>query len=90
MGVERCAFTLHRADFGEIGLERLRRALDRTRDVEALDVAAPLPDRIDRRLAIEARHRAILHHPRAAKTFERFIGVARRPLADPVFADRGA
>ena len=88
--VERRALALHRGDFGEIGFERLRRALDRAGDVEALDIAAPLPDRVDRRLAIEARHRAVLHHPRAAEAFQRLVGVARRALADPVFADRGA
>ena len=45
-------------NFGEIGLQRLRRALDRAQQCRGMDVAAAFPDRIDRRLAIEPRHRA--------------------------------
>ena len=90
MGVERGALASGRVHLGEIGGQRLRRALQRPENVQALDVAAALPDRVDRRLAIEAGHRAILHHPGAADALHRLVGVARRPLADPVLADRRA
>ena len=90
MRIERGVFAARLADLLEIGLQRIRRLLDRAQHVEALHVAAAFPDRVDRRLAIKPRHRRILHHARAADAFHRLVGVHRRALADPVFAERRA
>ena len=66
------------------------RLLHGAQHVEALHVAAAFPDRVDRRLAEQPRERAVLHHAAAADALHRLVGVARRALADPVFADRRA
>ena len=67
----------------------LRLALQRTQRVQALDVATALPDRVERRLAIQARQQRFLHVPVAAQAFLRFIDHRDRALADPELADRG-
>jgi hypothetical protein len=76
------------AEFGEEGLAGVGLAMQRAQDVEALDVAAAFPDRIERRLAIQARQQRFLDVTVAAEAFLRFVDEGRRTLADPVFADR--
>ena len=75
-------------DLGEEGLERLRPADHRPQHVEALDVARALPDRVQRRLAIEARHPRLLDVAVAAEALERLAGVRDGPLAEPVLEHR--
>ena len=50
----------------------------RAQDVEALDVARALPDRVERRLAVEARHPGLLDVAVAAEALERLARVRRR------------
>ena len=59
-----------------------------TQDVERDHIARPFPDRVERRLAEQARHRAGFDISGAAMRLHRFIDEARRPLADPIFGDR--
>ena len=58
-------------------------------DVEALDVARAFPDRVDGRLAVEARQHRLLDVAVAAEALERLGHVAGRHPADPVLGDRG-
>ncbi len=60
----------------------------RPQDVERVDVARALPDRVQRRLAVEPRQPALLDVPVAAEALQRLADDGRRPLADPVLADR--
>ena len=71
-------------DLGEQGVERFGALLDRPQHVQALDVARPFPDRVQRRLAVEARHPPLLHVAVAAQALQRLGGVDRRALAGPV------
>src|SRR3989442_1791633 len=48
-------------DLGEEGLDRFGRADHPAEHVEAVDVPRALPDRVERRLAVEARHSRQLH-----------------------------
>ena len=57
--------------------------------VQALDVAAAFPDRVERRLPVQARQNRFLDVAVAAEAFLRFVDERRGALADPVFADRG-
>ena len=66
-----------------------RFATERTQHVEALDVAAAFPDRIERRLPVEPRQDGFLHVAGAAQAFLRLVDEGRRALADPVLADGG-
>src|SRR2546428_5275672 len=50
---------------------RLRLAIHRTEDVEGVHVARALPDRIERRLAIQAGPYSFLHAAAASPAFER-------------------
>ena len=74
---------------GEEDLERARRARQRAQHVEADDVARALPDRRERRLAVQARHARLLDVAGAAEALERLERVVRGALAGPVLADRG-
>ena len=69
-------------------LERFRVCPQRPLDIEAHDVAGPLPDGIDRRLAIEPCQRPVLDIAIAAEALHRFEGKARQGLADAVFDRR--
>src|SRR5881227_877489 len=75
-------------DLAEQRLHRLRLARHGAQDVEADDVARPLPDRVERRLAVEARHHGLLDVAVPAEALERLGDVHRRPLADPVLDHR--
>ena len=75
-------------DLAEEHLHRLRLALHRPQDVEADDVARPLPDAVERGLAIEPLHQVIGDEAIAAMAFERFRNELRRALAGPVLGDR--
>ena len=75
-------------DLGEEGLDRGRALHHRPQDVEALDVAAALPDRVQRALAEEARHPRLLDVAVAAEALEALAGVGRGPLRDPVLEHR--
>ena len=61
----------------------------RPQHVEALDVARSLPDRVERRLAVEARHPGLLDVAVAAQALQRLDRVDRRALAGPVLEHRG-
>ena len=64
-------------------------ALDhRPQDVEALDVAGALPDRVQRRLAEQPRHPRLLDVAVAAEALERLDRVRGGALADPVLEHR--
>ena len=76
-------------DLGEEHLERARRARQRAQHVEAHDVARALPDRGQRRLAVQARHARLLDVAGAAVALERLERVVGGALARPVLADRG-
>ncbi len=69
-------------------LERARRARQRAQHVEAHHVARALPDRGQRRLAVQARHPRLLDVAVAAEALERLERVVRGALARPVLADR--
>jgi len=51
-------------------LQNLRRTAERVQDVKRHDVARALPDRGQRRLAVQARHAGLLHVAVAAEAFE--------------------
>ena len=74
-------------DLGEEHLERARRARQRAQHVEAHDVARALPDRGERRLAVEARHARLLDVAVAAEALQRLERVVGGALARPVLAD---
>ena len=74
---------------GEEGLDRGRVLDHRPQHVEALDVARALPDRGQRRLAVEARHARLLDVAVAAEALEASTACAGRPLADPVLEHGG-
>lgn len=67
---------------------RLRLAAECLQDVERLDVAAALPDRIERRFAVEPRQDRLLDVARPAQALLRFVHFDRRSFADAVLADR--
>ena len=75
-------------DIGENRFERLRALAQNPHDVEAHDIAGPLPDGVDRRLAVEHRQPAFLDVAIAAKAFHRLADHRRRRLAHPVFDRR--
>ena len=60
----------------------------RAQDVERVDVARALPDRVQRRLAVEARHAGLLDVAVAAEALQRLARRGSGALADPVLADR--
>ena len=70
-------------------LERRRALGHRPQDVERLDVAGALPDRLQRRLAEQPRHPRLLDVAVAAEALERLDGVLGGALAGPVLEDRG-
>ena len=76
-------------DLVEEHLERARRARQRAQHVEAHDVARSLPDRRQRRLAVQARHARLLDIAGAAEALERLERVVGGALAAPELADRG-
>src|SRR5690606_3208635 len=80
---------LGREQLGEERLACLRFFAQRTQHVEALDVAAAFPDRVQRRLSVETRQIALLDIAGAAEAFLRLVDERRAALADPVLADRG-
>ena len=70
----------------ELGHERLpalRLPGERAEDIEAVDVARPLPHRVDRALAVEAGQDRLLDVAVAAEALERLGDERRRRLADP-------
>jgi hypothetical protein len=69
---------------GEQRLDRLRLAHHRAQRVEGRHVAGALPDRAERRLAVQPGHAGLLHVPVAAEALQRLRRVARRALAHPV------
>ena len=62
---------------------------ERAQHVEADHVARALPDRGQRRLAVQARHPGLLDVAVAAEALQRLERVVGRALAGPVLADRG-
>ena len=68
-------------DLGEEGLDRGGALHHRAEDVEALDVAAALPDRVERALAEEARHAGLLDVAVAAEALEALARVGGGALA---------
>src|SRR6185437_13931208 len=70
-------------------LDSLPRTLHRAKHVEAHDITGAFPDRVDRRLAVEARHDAFLDVAGAAEHLHRLVGQEWRTLADPEFSSRG-
>ena len=73
---------------GEEGVERTAVGGHGAKDVEALDVARPLPDRVEGRLSKKARHPGLLDVSVAAEALEAFRHMGRLALADPVLEDR--
>ena len=69
---------------GEERRQRLRLLRERAQDVEGGHVAGALPDRVERRVAQEARHPGLLHVAVTAEALERLVRVSRGALADPV------
>ena len=76
------------ADLGPERLHRGRLAGQRAQHVECVDVARALPDRVQRRLAVEPRQPALLDVAVAAEALQRLADHRRGALADPVLADR--
>ena len=76
-------------DLGEEGVERLGAAGQRAQDVEGHDVARALPDRAQRRLAVQARHPRRLDVAVAAQALQCLESVAGGALADVVLGHRG-
>ncbi len=70
-------------------LQRARGAHQRAQHVEAHHVARALPDRGQRRLAVEARHPRLLDVAVAAEALQRLEGVVGGALADPVLRHGG-
>jgi len=73
-----------RIDFGQQRRPGVRLAGKRTQHVQALDVAAALPDRIQRRLPVQPREHRFFDIAGAAEALLRFVDERRRTLADPV------
>ena len=73
-------------DLGEEHLRREGCAGERAQHVERHHVARPLPDRHQRRLAVQTRHPGVLHVAVAAEALHRLVGVVRCALAHPVLA----
>ena len=75
-----------------LGQER-RQALglldDRAQHVERGDVARALPDRVQRRVAVQQRQARLLDEAVAAQALERLGGMGGGALGDPVLHDRG-
>jgi len=59
----------------------------RAQDIECDDIAGAFPDRVQRRLAEQARHRAAFDITAATQAFHCFINHAGRAFADPIFGD---
>ena len=76
------------ADLGDPGVQDLGLAGQRPEDVEGVDVAGALPDRVERRLAVEERHLRLLDVAVAAEALERLGGHGGRALADPELGER--
>ena len=89
VGVEPRVAAAGELALGEEGGQALGLARQRAQDVEAHDVAGALPDAVQRRVAQQLRHRALLDVAVAAQALERLHGVRRRALADPVLEHRG-
>ena len=87
-GVETAVGPAGRLDLGEQGLGGLRLPGDGAQHVQALDVARPFPDRVQGRLAVQARQAPLLDVAVAAQALQRLGGVHRRALARPVLQDR--
>ena len=64
-------------------------ARQRAQHVEALDVAAAFPDRVERRLPVQPRQEGVLHVTRATQALLRLVDEGRGALADPVLAGGG-
>src|SRR5256885_1193913 len=64
----------------EVHLQRAGRARQRPQDVEAHDVARALPDRGQRRLAVQTRHPRVLDVAVAPVALERLARVRGRAL----------
>ena len=62
---------------------------DRPQHVQRGHVARALPDRVQRRIAVQQRHPRLLDEPVAAQALERLGGMRRGPLGHPVLHDRG-
>src|SRR5262245_16021109 len=89
VGVEAAVGAAGFPDLVEQGFERLGGLLDRAQDVQALDVPRALPDRVERRLAVEAGQRPLLDVAVPAQALEGLRGVRRGALRHPVFEDPG-
>ena len=72
------------ADLGKVGVHHGGCLGHGAQHVQALHIATALPDGVDRRLSVQARHHAVFHHAAAADAFHGLIGVGRRAFADPV------
>ena len=75
-------------DFRAVCVARARFLPERPQHVERDHVPGPLPDAVERRLAIEAREHALLDIAAAAKALHAFIHEIRSTLPEPVFPDR--
>ena len=64
------------------------RARERAQYVQCDDIARPFPDRVQRRLAEQARHGSFLNIAGTSETFECLIDKAWLAFADPVFGNR--
>src|SRR3546814_7016075 len=83
---------VHARSYFQFGQQRgagLRLTRQRAQHVQALDVAAALPDRIQRRLPVQPRQDRFLDVAGAAQAFLRLVDEGGRALADPVLADGG-
>ena len=70
--------------------QRCRLAGQGAHDVEGVDVARALPDRVERRLAVEPRQAVLLDVAVAAEALQRLGDHRRGALADPELAQRDA
>ena len=87
MRIEASVSTVRRTQLREQRFNRGGFLRECPQDVEADHVPGALPDRIERRLAIQARHSALLHVPIAAEALQRLAHHYGRTLADPIFRD---
>ena len=70
------------------GAHHLGVLADGAQHVQALHVAAALPDGVDHGLTVEPRVDGVLHDAAAADALHDLVGVLRGALADPVLAHR--
>ena len=90
MRVKLGAVPAHPVELLRQGLERRRFARHRAHDVEGVDVARALPDRVERRLAVEPGQAVLLDVAVAAEALERLGDHRRGALAHPELAERDA